>query len=245
MAKKAKILMLVEGAKTDVKLMQHLVKVYGISESHQIVSYNTNIYELYNRMFKDGQQDSCDLLQILKEKEKDEDKKKIFDDRYSDILLIFDLDPQDPQFSPEHILEMLRYFSESTDQGKLYLNYPMVEAFYHMKAIPDEMYNSYTATMQELKNGSYKARVRNENRNKDYRKFAIDFNECNIVIWQNIKKGLWMTGVAEDTQNILPESESILNVQLGKIKCDDSVSVLCTCVYYIVEYNPHLLIDGT
>lgn len=140
---------------------------------------------------------------------------------------------------------MLRYFSESTDQGKLYLNYPMVEAFYHMKAIPDEMYNSYTATMQELKNGSYKARVRNENRNKDYRKFAIDFNECNIVIWQNIKKGLWMTGVAEDTQNILPESESILNVQLGKIKCDDSVSVLCTCVYYIVEYNPHLLIDGT
>ena len=37
----AKILILVEGEKTDVKLMNHLLQVYGISEDHVIVSYNT------------------------------------------------------------------------------------------------------------------------------------------------------------------------------------------------------------
>ena len=38
------------------------------------------------------------------------------------------------------------YFTESSEMGKLYLNYPMVEAFYHMKSIPDENYTSYLAT---------------------------------------------------------------------------------------------------
>ena len=48
-----KILMIVEGAKTDVKLMTHLLDMYGISRNHEIVSYNTNIYTLYREMFAD------------------------------------------------------------------------------------------------------------------------------------------------------------------------------------------------
>ena len=48
---KSKILVLVEGAKTDVKLMQKLFEVYGISERYEILSYNTNIYTLYREMF--------------------------------------------------------------------------------------------------------------------------------------------------------------------------------------------------
>ena len=47
----AKILILVEGEKTDVKLMNHLLQVYGISADHVVVSYNTNIYTLYKTMF--------------------------------------------------------------------------------------------------------------------------------------------------------------------------------------------------
>lgn len=34
-------------------------------------------------------------------------------------------------FTPEKIKRMSDYFVESSDMGKLYLNYPMVEAFYH------------------------------------------------------------------------------------------------------------------
>ena len=74
---KAKILMLVEGAKTDVKLMTHLLEVYGIDNNHTIVSYNTNIYTLYNEMFADGDPESKDLLQALKEHENDTAKKSI------------------------------------------------------------------------------------------------------------------------------------------------------------------------
>ena len=107
-------------------------------------------------MFRDGDPSSIDLLQNLKEHEKDDKKKVLFDQYYSDKLLIFDLDPQDPQYSPEKIQEMVSYFAESSDMGKLYINYPMVEAFYHMKSIPDKDYYSYYVTMDELKNHQYK-----------------------------------------------------------------------------------------
>lgn len=78
---KSKILVLVEGEKTDYKLMDRLLRMYGIAESHEIVSYNTNIYTLYNQMFRDGDPESVDILQLLKEHESDDAKKKIFDYR--------------------------------------------------------------------------------------------------------------------------------------------------------------------
>lgn len=243
---KASILMLVEGEKTDVNLMEHLLSKYGINKSHKIVSYNTNIYVLYNKMFRDTTPEDIDLLQLLKEHEKDPEKKKIFDENYSDILLIFDLDPQDSLFSADKITHMLNYFVESSDMGKLYLNYPMVEAFYHMKSIPDENYYSYTVSIDELKQKQYKSRVMKENRNHDYRKFGINKNECNTIIKQNIEKA-WLISEAEklvnDIEPIIPEGSQILKTQLSKIKTENVLFVLCTCIFYIIDYNPKLLAD--
>ena len=126
MSNKAKILVLVEGAKDDVKLMGHLFGIYGISNSHQIVSYNTNIYDLYEHMFAENNPSDIDLQQLLKEREPDPNKKAILDDYYSDKLLIFDMDPQDPRFSSDKLAQMIDYFTESSDMGKLYINYPIV-----------------------------------------------------------------------------------------------------------------------
>lgn len=129
-SRKAKVLVLVEGAKTDVRLMKHLFDVYGINKRHQIISYHTNIYVLYNQMFRDVEPETVDLLQLLKEQEHDPQRKKIFDERYSGILLVLDLNLQDPQFSADKINTIMNYFVESSDMGKLYLNYPMVESLF-------------------------------------------------------------------------------------------------------------------
>ncbi len=170
-------------------------------------------------------------------------KKQIFDQRYTDILLIFDFDPQDPNFAPEKIIEMSNFFIESSDMGKLYLNYPMVEAFYHMKSIPDDDYNTYNVSMEELQNHLYKARVSRENRNHDYRKFAANKFECNIVIKQNIIKANYIAGSKNTIENVLPQAIDILNSQLMSMKNNNLISVLSTCVFYIFDYNPNLLND--
>jgi hypothetical protein len=236
---KAKILMLVEGAKTDVKLMTHLLEVYGIDNNHTIVSYNTNIYTLYNEMFADGDPDSKDLLQVLKAHETDDSLKPIFDESYSDILLIFDLDPQDGLYSAEKIIKMAEYFVESSDMGKLYINYPMVEAFYHMKSIPDPDYCSYTVTMQELTARSYKERVNRENRNHNYQKFAVDRSECSTVIKQNIEKSAMIAETADDT--LYSDLIEVLRKQTQMLSEEERLYVLCTCAFYIVDYSPKLI----
>ena len=239
----AKILLIVEGARTDVRLMKYLLETYGISQEHNIISYNANLYSLFNQMFKDGNPEDMDLMQILKEHESDEEKKKIFNERYSDVLLVFDLDPQDPQFSFEKVAEMLDFFDESSDKGKLYINYPMVEAFYHMKGIPDEDYDSYTATMEELSNRKYKQRVQNESRNSDYRKFAVNKDECNIVIKQNYEKAMKIC--CKYDYKILPfeYNRQLLEKQFDELKRADRVFVVCTCAFYILDYDSSMILS--
>lgn len=115
----------------------------------------------------------------------------------------------------------------------------MVESFYHMTEIPDKNFNERTITMSGLYEGSYKARVNRENRNHDYTKFAVDKKECDTVISQNIHKGLIIAG--ESDSNALPNELSILNNQLKNISEHGKLSVLCTCSYYIYDYNSNLI----
>ena len=234
--------MLVEGQKTDVKIMEHLLSIYNIREHHQIVSYKTNIYVLYKKLFAEEDPESLDLLQVLKENEKDESKKQIFDERYSDILLIFDLDPQDKEYSSEKICRMLEYFNESTENGKLYINYPMVESFYHLKSLPDPEYHIRTVSLDELERKEYKTRVRDECL-CNFRDFAESKEECNIVIRQNLEKALRIMGKIADGNLFLPPSLEILSVQDIKMKKDRILYVLCTCVFYIVDFNPKLIVS--
>ena len=115
----------------------------------------------------------------------------------------------------------------------------MVEAFYHMEEIPDSNYLNRTAPLEELKKGEYKTRVNRENRNHDYTKFAVDREECNTVIKQNIEKGFLLT--QEDSTMQLPDLNKILLKQVDSLNTEQKVWVLCTCAYYIADYNPKLI----
>jgi hypothetical protein len=233
-----KILLLVEGEKTDRALMQRLLKLYGIDAKYEIVSYRTNIYALYDALFVLEDEKAMDLLLLLKSRERDAKKKAIFDDDYTDILLVFDLDPQDTQFSPEKIQHMVEYFNESTDKGKLYLNYPMVEAFYHMKSIPDEEFNDRIVMLPELRR--YKMRVNQESSTGDYRKFAASREDCTIVIRQQLQKAHWLLQSVSG-ERLSPDQAAILTAQLKLITENHHVSVLSTCAFFIPDYNPALL----
>ncbi len=247
--KRKNILVLVEGAKTDVKIMKQLFSVYGIDAEFEIVSYCTNIYTLYSEMFCDGIDgfEEMDIRQVLKSKEKDSEKKKIFDKKFTDVLLIFDLDPQDPQYDPNHIKLMQKYFSDSTDMGKLYINYPMVESFYHLSSIPDQKYFERKAFLSELKDKKYKSRVQKETRGNSYNKFAKNKEEYTIVILQNLYKALFLINKKvveyEDALNHLStvDFNILLQEQLHNLEEYGFVYVVCTCIFFISDYDQKLL----
>lgn len=158
------------------------------------------------------------------------------------------MDPQDPQFDAEHIKLMQNYFSESSDMGKLYLNYPMVEAFYHLSSIPDPNYFDRKVFLNELLNKKYKERVHLETKNKDYRKFITSKKECTDVIFQNLSKAIFLiNGSLIEERNFLVANfninlKTLLEKQLSHLKCNNFVYVLCTCIFYIIDYNPKFLL---
>lgn len=45
------VLLIVEGVKQEINLFHALFECYGLDIGYEIVPYNTNIYELYERMF--------------------------------------------------------------------------------------------------------------------------------------------------------------------------------------------------
>lgn len=236
---KGKILICVEGEKEDKKLMEMLFNLYGISTQHEIVPYKTNIYQLYHDMFDEDDSEDMDLLQVLKAREQDVERKKIFDERYSDVLLVFDMDPQDRYYSAGRLKEMVNYFKESTDTGKLYLNFPMVESFFHMSTIPDLNYNAKVASLEELKGHAYKSRVTQECVRRGNR-YDIAKLECSQIIKQNMEKAWHLVG-EEGEHEAFPELGVVLERQLDLLEQHAVVSVLCTCVSFIVEFDSKLI----
>lgn len=94
-----------------------------------------------------------------------------------------------------------------------------------------------------LRERKYKACVQAVNRNHDYTKFAVDRAECNMVIKQNIEKAFLITEQNNIGTKVLPDEIEVLNKQLKKLKDDSELYVLCTCVFYIAEYNSGFIFE--
>jgi len=234
---KSNILVITEGV-TDKKLTERLLKVYGIDEKFSFFSYGTNLYPLFNSISKEQDRDDWDILLFLRSREKDIKKKEILNLHFAEVIMIFDFDPHDPQFDADKITTLVEFFSDSTEAGKLYINYPMVESFYHMKNIPDDFFNSYVVAVSDI--GSFKARVQ-KNFQPDPSKFAVRKDEVDIVIRQNINKARLISDMSIRNENKPPDSLRILMAQLEKVNDERAVAVLCTSIFYIVDYNSNLI----
>lgn len=130
-----------------------------------ICTYNSNIYSLYTKL---KQHDTLNGMlevntvsvfkEILLEKG-DETLKNIREDEVSEIYLFFDYDFQEDSRTPQEnnriLSEMLKYFTDETEKGKLYINYPMVESLRYTKELPDNDYWKYTVTRQRCQDESF------------------------------------------------------------------------------------------
>lgn len=243
MSKNRSILLIVEGERTEPKLVERVLEVYGIKDVEGVYPYGTNIYDLWHRMFE-GMDDLDDLslTLTLRERETDPEKRKLLDRDYSDIILVFDFDPQDHQYSPEKLKEMARYFNESTENGKLYLNYPMIESYKDMLILPyDEKYNNRNISMELLKTKRYKEVV--GARSKIPSIEACSTPVFDQILLQNIEKASLLVGypfMISDLERIYEAltQESILMVEAELVESKAMVSVLCTCLWFVIDYGP-------
>lgn len=163
MNNKEKTLFVFEGAKTEDKLIEKLEHNFlGKTNSIKCV-FDAEIYQLYRAIKGEGAF-SIDIVSLLKERTA-ENAKILADytrDSFAYIYLFFDYDAHSTLADDNKIKEMLSFFHDETEEGMLYISYPMVEAIRHFKNL--ESFESLT--------------VKCKRRNCPYKDECHDKDEC-------------------------------------------------------------------
>jgi len=162
--KRKQSLFIVEGNHEKNVLMKLLLKVFpemSIKEE-DILIFGTNIYMLYTAIVKEYEADwdTVDVdLAFLVSKMKGYESPLNKDD-FNNIILIFDYERHDPSFSEEKIGRLQRYFIDSTDVGKLFLNYPMIESYQHFVGWPGNEFEHEEVSVTVQPGNQYKNMVK-------------------------------------------------------------------------------------
>jgi len=151
------ILFVFEGAEREPKIFKTLERLFFGAGERIVCSFGNNIYELYRQLTElDG---DGDIVSVLRENNA-QLPAGIKSSDFSEIYLFFDYDFQNTNLTldqmNERLQEMLEMFDDETDNGKLYVSYPMVESLCYTKQLPDEHFVEYTISRKDCTERSFK-----------------------------------------------------------------------------------------
>lgn len=233
-----KILFIVEGTNDEIKFINRLFGKCNKLQNYEIVPYKTNLHNLACLLVKDGEIDSAlDIRQVLKEKEKDPALKNKLSQDFSEIILVFDFEPQQdiPRF--DLIRKLLIFFSNSTENGKLYINYPMMQSYRHFDTLPSKQFKDVIVTKDDALH--YKEIVGQVSKFQN-----INHHNYNLFISFAYHHLLKLNYILEN-QYKLPNKEFIYNwsqidlfdIQYKLLINHGYIHVINTFALYIIEYN--------
>ena len=155
---RSRILLIVEGKTEKETLFRQLLYCFPeISvREEDILVYHTNIYSLYEQIHNEYDDDweAVDLPFLLS---RSSGQDRLWARDFTDIYLIFDYERQDPCFSEQKIQKMQNHFLDSTGNGKLYINYPMVESYLDLNdCLLDRSYRDRSVFASMQRGGTYK-----------------------------------------------------------------------------------------
>jgi len=225
------ILLVFEGEKTEPRIFDSLRKTFFGSEKNSIIqaTYNAEIYQLWKQVRDDG---FLDLLELLRERS---EKNRISlagieRDHVSQIFLFFDYEGHATGATDEKIQKMLEHFDEETENGKIYISYPMVEALKHLTR---EFQNQAVPAKQNI---NYKQVVaESESPYQDMRK--VDANDWQQIVSKNLKKGNFIArGQYALPKSPTPQAKIFKGQLTNFIVPLGKVSVLSGIPFFVAEY---------
>ncbi len=235
----SKVLVITEGKKTEPKLYHKAFELFPLFSKYEIYSYSANAYDLYGYLspyWNEGLSDASDFLQVLIEHETNVDKKKLLKQKFSDIFLVFDFDPHDHRYNFDKLKQLLNYFNESTEMGKLYINYPMVESYKHFISMNDEGYLKRKVNFEDLT--SYKRIVAEESCIGNVGDFTRE--TFHMLVNKNMSKLNYLcTGdaVEPNTDRVEDLLYCIADKQNNYITCAGYCYVLNTGLFFLPQFS--------
>lgn len=227
---KSKILLIVEGEVAEPRILgsesHGLLSLIGAD--YEIIPFSNPIYELYEAYKNDEYDDLVSYLRLEKGLKIEEDV--LSKNAFSAIYLIFDFEPQDHKYTDEKIKDLLSIFNNETELGKLYINYPMVEAYYDLESLPDLNYNKKTIQLEGLNGKKYKKIV---NTTTCLKKNKITNKELCHIIMHNYNKAKFISNI----KNKYIDYFAILDSQLKLKQEKNKIYVLSTFPLLVMDYN--------
>lgn len=205
--KRRRNLLIVEGSHEKNKLFWLIFKCFPEIniDMDDIWIYGTNIYLLYGDIVKEygsewaDEENDIDLPFVISKKLHPDSL--CYKEDFINIILVFDYERHDINFSEQKILKMQKCFVDAADMGKLYINYPMIESYQHLKALPDCDYAERNIPVSLQPGRKYKALVDNE-----------------TIIGKAIE-------FPHRIDDLLNEHFGIIDVQTRKMCCDAILSI--------------------
>ena len=134
MADKDYKVFIVEGEAREPQVIDNISKVFFKHGNFKIITLpvRENIYMLWKKLKADDF--DTDIIEVLRESNKKirEQLEGLSRDDFSEVFLFFDYDAHQTNLGKSDdgdvINQMLESFNNETENGKLYISYPMVEA---------------------------------------------------------------------------------------------------------------------
>ena len=180
----SKILILLEGEKLDKNIIENLKDIHKFNDNIEVIIYKTNIHILYDHIKNEyGPKWPVKIIPLLRKRIQNFN---LQDSDIGQIYLFFDSDMQAPQANNERLEEMFKYFNDETKNGKLYISYPMVEAFFDIDFEQEEYYKNKEIMGTDYVN--YKSDKNVKVNTLKHQDILKDKNKIDIIFKQNIKK---------------------------------------------------------
>ena len=253
------ILFVFEGAKREPDLFRAIETLFFQDKQSIVCSFGNNIYELYNEL--QSFEGDGDIVSILKEHYQGQNdspfKNHVQSSDFSEIYLIFDYDFQNKNIPLEvmnrQIEEMLELFNDETANGRLYINYPMVEAIRYTKTLPDSCYCTYIVSRKDCTGSSFKsiADTFSDYKSLDFltlstkrpateKEINTRLGNWSLLIAQNVSKANYICS----GENAIPEDKEtvsqimIFDAQKRYLTSSESVSILSAFPLFLFDYFP-------
>ena len=233
-------LFITEGLRAEPRFLESLWRRYR-RDGIEIYSYETNIHVLIGEIFTgDRIDEDIDLLQHLISREDDPYEKAKLQRQFTDVFLVFDMDMHDERADMDRLEKMLRFFNDSANDGKLYINYPMLESFRHLRSLDDAEFKDRHVAVSSFPD--YKRIVGNECHAslRNVKEYSLE--TFNMLIDMHLRKANYILNgkfeLPSADEFISWEGTDILREQGRKMKEDGSVFVLNTSLFNVVDYRP-------
>ncbi len=227
------ILFVFEGEKTEAQIFESL-KSHFLKENKNTIlcaSYNTVIYKLYKKLKENR---FIDLVEELRPNNLSK-LSNILRDDISEIYLFFDYDPHATNASDAKLREMLEYFNSETENGKLYISYPMVEAIKHLKI--DINFQNTTIAIEKQILEKYKKFVNIQCDPCYFKIQDLTFEHWKTIIEEHCKKLNFIINDSFSFPEKIVEQLDIFNTQLNKyINQKNEVAVLSAFPILLLDY---------